>query len=650
MFVPDRFAFGDFVLERSQQRVLRADGTALVLTPRLFDALALFLLHPGKLLDKDTLMKALWPGLVVEENNLSQVVAGLRRALGDDRHDSRFIQTVPRRGFRFIAEVTPLPDGPPFVLQDSVGAATSAAVGQDVAAVVVDAFGAGGRRSWLRVALITSVGIGVGGTGWWVWRRGRPMAAALPANTLAVLPFKPLATEGRDSLLEVGMADSLATRLSTVPGLVVRSAGSVMRYAGPTQDPLRAARELDVDWIVDGSLQRSGASLRVTARLLRAADGTAAWSGSFDESVVGVFELQDQISTKVMYALLPLLNVGAPVRSPLTELGGTRNPEAYQLYLAAAWRAQGSQGDSAGKAVALLQQALAIDPDYALAWTLLAWTHRRKLWRNDGVPSEVFASAQEALQHAMHLTPELAQVHAGLGFRHTWFDFDWPRGERAFRQALRANPNEVSAHWGLTQLLMMQGRLEEGFEHMRQARELDPMSPVFNALEACYLVRAGKLDAARKRLDRAFDIAPEHGLAFEALALLRSAEQQSEQAVAALRRAVERSDGSSRQKAKLAAMLAAQGQRVEANALLVQLLDASRAHYVPPSTPALVQAALGQTEAALDGLEQAMAVHDTWLMYLKDDPGWNALRQEPRFVALLRKLEMDRFGPGLMPI
>ena len=638
----NRYAFGDFVLERQQRRVLRRDGTALGLTPRLFNALLLLVEHAGELLDKDTLMRSLWPGLVVEENNLSQVVASLRRVLGDNSQGGQFIQTVPRRGFVFVGRVQAMADD----LEPAAESGMVVALQADPGAKTVTG---NGRRHWMQLALAGAGLAGLSGGGWWLYGR---RAVIQPARgiTLAVLPFKPLHSEGRDELLEVGMADSLGARLSTVPGLVVRSTASVLRFGGAAQDPQRAASELEVDWIVDGTLQRRDHQLRATARLLRADTGAAAWSGSFDAEMSGVFDVQDQISARVTQALAPALQASIVSVAQAGELGGTRNPEAYQLYLAAAWRAQGSQGDSAGKAVALLQQALAIDPDYSLAWTLLAWTYRRKLWRNDGVPSEVFASAQNALQHAMHLTPELAQVHAGLGFRHTWFDFDWPRGERAFRQALRANPNEVSAHWGLTQLLMMQGRLEEGFEHMRQARELDPMSPVFNALEACYLVRAGKLDAARKRLDRAFDIAPEHGLAFEALALLRSAEQQSEQAVAALRRAVERSDGSSRQKAKLAAMLAAQGQRVEANALLVQLLDASRAHYVPPSTPALVQAALGQTEAALDGLEQAMAVHDTWLMYLKDDPGWNALRQEPRFVALLRKLEMDRFGPGLMPI
>ncbi|MEO5771667.1 MAG: winged helix-turn-helix domain-containing protein, partial [Burkholderiaceae bacterium] len=246
MPVPDRLAFGDFVLERSQQRVTHRNGTQLNLTPRHFSALLLFAERAGQLLDKDTLMLALWPGLVVEENNLSQVVSSLRRALGDDTQGSRYIQTVPRRGFRFVAAVTALPDADELPHTDPLPHA-------DLPASTPVPPDDPSKRHTLRLALAAGATAVVAGTAWWVLR-GTPAAApATKSPTLAVLPFKPLVAEGRDELLEVGMADSLIARLSTVPGLVVRSVGSVLRYAGPAQDPVLAARELDVTWIVDGS-------------------------------------------------------------------------------------------------------------------------------------------------------------------------------------------------------------------------------------------------------------------------------------------------------------------------------------------------------------------------------------------------------------
>ena len=426
-----RYAFGDFVLERSQQRVRRRDGSLLNLTPRLFSALLLFVENAGALLDKDSLMLALWPGLVVEENSLSQVISGLRRALADDSHDSRYIQTVPRRGFRFIATVTELPDAaaPEDLPSATAGSALQAGPPLFPGTVPVAeptigsrAYDAGGivsdRRRLLRLAVATGVATTLGGAVWWASRWASRTGPAPHLSTLAVLPFKPLVSDARDELLEVGMADSLIARLSTVPGLIVRSIGSVRRYAGADQDPLRAASDLDVAWIVDGSLQRHGDQLRVTARLLRAADGSAAWSGRFDEKFTGVFEVQDMISARVAQVLVPSLETVAGARPPQGGLGGTRNTDAYQLYLAASRYAQSMRADSLRKSTELYKQALEIDPGYALAWVGLAETYRRTLFGADGVPSEVFELARFAVERALAAVPNLAEARAEQAFRH----------------------------------------------------------------------------------------------------------------------------------------------------------------------------------------------------------------------------------------
>ncbi len=579
-----RYAFGDFVLERSQQRVRRRDGSLLELTPRLYSALLLFVENAGSLLDKDSLMLALWPGLVVEENSLSQVVSGLRRALGDDSHNSRYIQTVPRRGFRFIATVTELPDQagneraptaatasvwqgerPPMIASELLA---EPAIGSPTH---VDRSRVSGRRRLLRVALAGGVAAGLGGVGWWALRQTSNARDAAHLSTLAVLPFKPLVSDARDELLEVGMADSVIARLSTVPGLVVRSIGSVRRYAGADQDPLRAARDLDVAWIVDGSLQRRGDQLHVTARLLRAADGGAVWSGSFDEKFTGVFEVQDMISARVARVLAPSLEVVAGARPPLTGLGGTHNTDAYQLYLAAGRHAQDMRADGLRKSVELYKQALEIDPGYALAWVGLAETYRRTLFGSDAEPAEVFKPANVAVQRALAAVPNLAEAIAEQAFRLYWFDFDWLGAEREFRRVLAINPNVSMAHFGLASLLLNQDRLDEGFGQMRTARELDPLSPVLNTLEAAYLLEAGRRDEARTRLTRALDIAPNFWLAHCTRGLLHFADQQPENAIADMRRAVVLADGNSRPSALLAISLARLGQIEEAREILKRL-------------------------------------------------------------------------------
>ncbi|HUG24315.1 winged helix-turn-helix domain-containing protein [Piscinibacter sp.] len=686
MSPPPRCAFGDFVIERAQQRVLRRDGSTLNLPPRLFKALLLFVDNAGQLLDKDTFMSALWPGLVVDDNSLSQVISGLRRALADDGTGSLFIQTVPRCGFRFVVPVHVLTDDdlPPPPAASRIGAparpvpAAAPLSSETALAPVIVQIPATGpvpaspaeptappqplppppapplrvhRRAALAGVTATAVAAATG-VGLWAWRRPAPPGPGGPPFTLAVLPFKPLVAEGRDELLEVGMADSLIAQLSTLPGVVVRSIGSVRRHAGSEQDPLRIARELDVAWVVDGALQRRGDELRVSARLLRVADGSAAWSGSFDQKFTGVFEVQDAIATRVAQMLAPRLGAYEPANgaAPLAGRGGTRNTDAYQLYLAAGRHAQDMRADGLGKSIALYQQALRVDPRYALAWVGLAEAHRRTLFGADALPAQVFEPVALAIQRALAAAPGLAEARTEAAFKMYWYDFDWPGAEREFRLALAANPNVAMARFGLASLLLNQDQVDEGLVQLRTARELDPLSPVLNTLEAAYLLEAGRVPQARARLDRALDIAPRFWLAHSVRGLLHLAAGDNAAGISQLRRAVELADGNSRPTALLATYLARLGHDAEARALLGQLESRSRQRYVPPSSLAAVHTALGDTAAALAALERAFDTRDTRLTFLKDDPRLAPLRSEPRFGALLRKLKMDHFGRGLAPL
>lgn len=666
MPAPQRYAFGDFVLERSQHRVRHRDGTQLNLTPRVFSALLLFVENPGDLLPKDALLLALWPGLVVEENNLSQVVSTLRRALGDDTQGSRYIQTVPRQGFRFVAAVTVLPDQEVPAAAPAVEATAALLPDVALATLAPPAVGVASeaqplppappalpRRRWLAATLAAGSALGLGGGAWWMLNRAPVDGAAARPATLAVLPFKPLSAEGRDELLELGMAEALIARLSTVPGLVVRSVGAGLRFGGADEDPLRAARDLDVQWIVDGSLQRRGDQLRVTARLLWAADGSAAWSGSFDEKFTGVFELQDLISNRVLAALSPKLQSRARLpggaRAPLTALGGTLNTDAYQLYLAAFSHAQRMHPDGLVKSRDLFQQAITLDPNYALAYVGLAEAHRRRLFATDAVPAEVFEPADAAIRRALSLAPGLSEAHAGNGFKLYFFDFDWAEAEREFRHALDSNPNVPFAQLGLAMLMLTQDRPDEGFVHLRLARELDPLSPLMNSLEASYLLDAGRVDEARARLDRAFDVAPDFWVAFLAKGSLHLARKQPEEGIAALRRAADLAPASTEPVSLLGMHLARLGRRDEARVILNQLLTLQKTRYVPHTALATVQAALGEAGPALDSLDNALVAHDQRLIFLKDDSRWVGLRNEPRFKALMVKLRLDRFGKGLSP-
>lgn len=666
-----RYEFGDFVLDPAQRRVVRRDGGPVTLTPRLFDALLLFVERAGDLLDKDTLLAALWPGLVVEENNLSQVISGLRRALGDDPQDSRYIQTVPRRGFRFVAAVKSLPAEP---AADSAPASRSDAKAdakQEAAVTAEDstatpaplsatpepppataapmpassspqaaAIGIQRENSPLRRRLIGSAitAAGAVAAAVWLWRHRADPGPPTP-TTLAVLPFKPLVLEGRDELLEVGMADSLIARLSTLPGLVVRSVGSVRRYAGADQDPLRAAQELNVAWIVDGSLQRWGDQVRVTARLLRAGDGAALWSGSFDEKFTGMFDVQDAISERVARVIAP--NLKRQERDRLTGTGGTRNPQAYQLYLDARRYAQSIRADGLKKSITLYQQALALDPNYALAYAGAAESYRRMIFGADAEPRAVFEPAKLAVKRALDIDPGLAEAHALRGWITFWYEWDWAAAEAQFRRAIELNPNVVEAHFGRGHLALALGRHDEALKSLQTARELDPMSLILNSLEASHLLDAGRREEGLARLQRVLDIEPNFWVAHLTMAGFHLSAQQPAEALASIRRADQLADRSTQAAAVLGLVLGRAGEREEARAVLQRLLELQKSRYVPPTSIAAVHVGLGDTQAALDALERAYEVRDARLAYMKDDGRWASLRSEPRFVALLKRMKLE---------
>jgi len=297
-----------------------------------------------------------------------------------------------------------------------------------------------------------------------------------------------------------------------------------------------------------------------------------------------------------------------------------------------------------------VNQALEIDPDYAQAWALLGWVHRRRLWNEDARPSEVFACSDAAVQRAIALSPNLALARAGVGFSRFWYAYDWAGAEREFRCALDANPSEANARWGLAFLLLTQGRSEEGFVHMRAARELDPLSPVWHTLEASFLTSAGRYPEAHRRLQVALDIAPGQWLAHAALGRLLLAEGETDAGLAELRRAVELGADTVRPRAHLAVQLAANGDRAAARAILAELRERAAKGYVPPTSLAMIHAALGESEAALDELHRACELRDPRLVELKGDPSWRPIRDHPRFVELLRRLGLDETEGGLCSV
>lgn len=636
---PIEYEVGEFRLAPTQRRLYRRGVGLVELSPRLFDALLYFVERPGQLLDKDELLAALWPGLVVEDNNLNQLVSALRRALGDDAQASRWIQTVPRRGFRFLgavrvkqADAVAVATQPPLEPAEPVAMPALPALPTVPSPLVWQRH----RRKAVLLGLAALIGAVA------LWVSGRVNTPPEPTlTTLAVLPFKPLTLEGRDEVLEIGMADSLIARMSSAPGLVVSSIGSVRRFGGTEQDPLRAARELNVQWILDGTIQRWGDRVRVTARLLSAADGTARWSGSFDDRFEDVFGLQDNISELVAQQLTSQLSRGE--RKGLAA-PGSRNVDAYELYLTARFHAQALRPDGLAKSVELFQRAIELDPGYALAHAGLANTYRAMAIGIDAPPVKALAPGLKAAERAVQIDPALAEAHAALGWMRWWGEWDWPGAEQSFRRATALNPNVADAQLGLGHLLCSQQRCDEGLAHAQRARELDPMSLITNVIEASYLRQRGQQQGSRARLDKALQMEPRFWPAYQLLAGLHVSARRPDEALDALRKAQSLAQGSVQPTANLGVLLARTGQQGQAREILAAMLGLSEQRYVPPTMIASLYCALGERKRGLDWLERARDVRDVNLLFLSVCA--LELNDEPRFVALRGSLRLPAWRDG----
>jgi len=638
---PVEYEFGEFRVAPLERRLCRRDGSPVEISPRLFDALLFFLQRPGQLLDKESLLETLWPGLVVEDNNLNQLVSALRRVLGDDAHASRWLQTVPRRGFRFVGPVVVKHADAAAALPPAlVVAPETASIAAPPAVQVVPpaAAASGWRRNRRRVLLPGLLLLGIAAF-FLIDRLRDPPVVAL--KTLAVLPFKPLTVDGRDEVLEVGMADSLIARMSSAPGLVVRSIGSVRRFGGTEQDPLRAARELDVQWILDGTIQRWGNQVRVTARLLRAADGVASWSGSFDDRFEDVFTVQNRISERVAQQLVPQLSRDERKRLVAP---GSQDLAAYELYLTARFHAQGLSPDGVAQSLELFQRAIDLDPSYALAYAGLADSYRRMAIGLDAQPAKALAAGLKAAERAVQIDPGLAEAHAALGWMRWWGEWDWAAAEQSFRRAVALNPNVAEAQLGLGHLLCSRQRCDEGFARVQRARELDPMSLITNVIEASYLRERGRKDESRERLDKALQLEPRFWPAYQLLAGLQVSAGRPEDALAALRKAQTLAVGSTQPTANIGVLLARKGEREQARKVLSTLLDLSAQRYVPPTMIASLYCALGEHEPALAWLQKARDVRDVNLPFLGTCSV--DLKGEPRFEALLTSLKLPAWRVG----
>lgn len=454
-------------------------------------------------------------------------------------------------------------------------------------------------------------------------------------NSVAVLPFKPLVAGNRDETLELGMADTLITKLSNIRHIDVRPISAVRKYTGLEQDAIAAGREQEVDAVLDGVIQRAGNEVRVSVRFLRVNDGSQLWSGQFQENMTQIFTVQDSISERVASALA--LTLAGGERQQLTK-HHTENAEAYELYLKGRFQMSRLTDDGFLKGRDYFQQAIILDQNYALAHAALADSYVVLGGWNVATPHETFPKARDAAVKALQLDPSLAEPHATLAMVSFAFDWEWNAAEQEFKRALDLNPNYPDAHQMYGYYLAAMKRFDEALAQMQRAKELDPASLSKLAGIGEILNYMGRTDEAKEQYEKCLEMDPNSGFAHWSLGNVYLHKRMYDEAITQYQKAIPLSGTSPDEPSTLAYAYAKSGKRKQALETIGELIKDSKRRYVSWTLMAAIYAALGDHDEAFKSLQKAIEQRDGVLAFINIDPIFEDVRSDNRYAEVLKRV------------
>lgn len=622
------YCFLDFELDPNRYE-LRRKGRNVPLEKIPMDLLILLLEKKGDLVSREEIIERIWgKGVFVDsEGGTNTAIRKIRQALHDDPENPRFIQTVVGRGYRFLTPIT--------VAEKSArgldaGLANAAANGQAAPRELRSS------HSWilwsaasvLVVFVLALLGLNVRGSRDWLL--GRPAPAAI--RSLAVLPLEDLSRNPDEEYFADGMTDELITDLAQIREVRVISRTSVMRFKGARRPLPEIARELNVDAVVEGTVVRSGGRVRVRAQLVRAADDRHLWAETFERELQDVLALQSEIASAIARQVQVKLLPGPPGGSYAVK------PAAYEAYLRGrfAWNKRSEVALQEG--IEQFQKAIAIDPTYAAAYSGLADSFTTLGYLSYIAPKEAFPQARAAAMKALDLDATLAEPHASLAYVRFYYDWDWPKAEAEFKQAIALNPNYATAHDWYSYYLTAMGRPDEALAEIRRAQELDPLSVVISTDQGFQLFYRKRYDEAIQQLRKTLQMNPKFPIAHLWLGRAYQQKGMYEEAIAEYRKVDEALPDWVVTLAGIGNVEGVAGKKEEPRQMLVRLTALSQRRYVTPFGIALVYAGLGENEQAMNWLEKALQDRVHWLVWIRLDPRWDPLRDEPRFKKIVSRV------------
>ena len=645
-----RFGAYEFDLRAGE---LRKHGMRIKLQEQPCQILAILLEHRGEMVTREELQSRLWPRntFVDFDHSLNTAVMRLREALSDSSENPRFIETLPRRGYRFVAPVeeksAPLIEShPPQTAR--LGASPTANPNENPAlSLASPEFPATAAKKSDRVlrprlfSLTIFLIVMVLAASFGFRYLPRPSVAVAPQGrmtSLVVLPFENLSADKDQAYFADGMTDELIAHLAKIRSLRVISRTSSMEYKGTHKALSQIARDLNVDSVVEGTVLRSGDRVRITAELVQVATDRHLWAETYESQLGDILTLQSHVASAIVNEIRVKLTPEDQVRLATTRPVST---QSYENYLKGRyyWNKRSQEGLT--KAIDYFQLAIEKDPNYALAYAGLADCYSIIGSAIVGtVPaSGVAPQARAAALKSLELDDTLAEAHTSLATVRFNYDWDWNAAASGFRRAVELNPSYATAYQRNSLYLMSMGRTSESIAEMNRAHDLDPLSISMNFSLGWRLYMAREYDQAIEQLRNTIDMDPAFVLPHLVLGQAYEQKKAYDQAIAELRRATELSLGSPPVLAALARTLAVSGRITEARNLLEQL-QLSKRQYVSPFYVAIVYAGLGENERALDWLEKAYADRSNAIVFLKVDPQLDTLRSYPRFHELQRKLRL----------
>jgi TolB-like protein/DNA-binding winged helix-turn-helix (wHTH) protein/Flp pilus assembly protein TadD len=624
------YRFGPYGID-SGERLLRRSGELIPLPPKAIDTLLVLVASAGRMVDKGDLMQAVWPDTFVEEGALTRNISLLRKALGDTKEEGGYIETIPKRGYRFAAEVRT--DAPEIAAQAPI---------QPVPAEPVD-MPAAARPSalskWAAPAavllLATAVALGT------YVSRGRDSAIAAPAartpaSTLAVLPFRNVSDDDAQEYFADGMTEALVTVLAKLGNLRVISLAS--QAGGRGAAALDAAlSDPSISRVLIGSVLRSGERVRINAQLIDPKTRAVYWANDYDRDLKDVFALQSEVAQAIANEIQVTITSEDKQR---LQQNRQVNPQALDAYLRGRYSWNRRTEDGMREAVRYFQQAIASDPTYAPAYSGLADSYSvlGSIGIDGAPPNTVMPMAKSAAKEALELDPNLAEAHASLAYVKLSYDWDLPGARQEFARAIALDPSSATAHHWYSHYFMAAGDMANATDQMRAAQRLEPLSSSINiGIGWCYYY-SKRYQEAIDQYRAVVEMEPSFPMAHQTLGMAYQQKGMMLDAITEFKTAVELSGENPGSVAGLASAYAAAGQTDLARQELARLNEISKRHYVPAFYIASVYLALGEDAKTFEWGWKALEERTDYLMYLRMEPRAGRLAGNPEFIRVLARL------------